>query len=318
MPHNFKRRAALALFGASIGSAARAQPARRDANPPTIVIVGAGPTNLAPQGLLQGLEEHGLVQGRDCAIRYVNELELVTILNEGLVAIIVALGSRGVRAARAATSTIPIVCVDLESEPIRDGLAARFSRPGGNLTGMFLDQPTVASKWVQFLTDAVPAVDSVAVLRQPGLAPSQWRAVEAAALNRLRLLPFDFEAATLEQAFAALIRSEVSGLIILSSPLVVTKRMELARLAAEAGLPSITMFRVYAEAGGLLSYGPDPHAMGHRAASYVVRVLRGAAAGDLPLEQPSRFELAINLKTARHLGIKMPTWLLANADVLFE
>lgn len=286
-----------------------------------ILVVGAGPMALAPQGLLKGLEEHSLLDGRDFLVRYFDEasLPLATDLQRERTDIIFAVGSRGVNMARAASRSIPTICIDLESEPVTEGLIKSFSRPSGNLTGMFLDQPALAAKWLQFLSEALPGLSRIAVLRQTQLAPGQWRAVEAQALrNRIGVQPFDFEASTLDRIFADIVATRPEALIILSSPLVVASRARIATLASDARLPSITMFRVYAEAGGLMAYGPDPQIMGHRAASYVVRVLRGTSAGDLPVEQPSRFELAVNVNTARALGVTLPLWIQAGADTLID
>lgn len=286
----------------------------------SIVIVGAGPMNLAPQGLLQGLEEHNLVLGKDYAVRYVPEAAMLEHeLQKQTADVIFATGSIGVHAARKATSTIPIVAVDLESEPLAEKLIQRFSRPGGNLTGMFLDQPGLATKWLQYLVEAVPRLRKLAVLRQATTATGQLEAVRVqGARYNLSLELFEFQADTLDAAFAKIVEARPQGLMVLSSPLIVSSRARLAQLATVAKLPSITMFRVYAEAGGLMAFGPDPMTMGHRAASYVVRLLRGARAAELPIEQPSRFELAINLTTARALNVTLPHSTLVTADAVFE
>lgn len=297
---------------------AKAQAGRRAV---AIMVVGAGPANLAPQGLLQGLEEHGLAVGRDFSVRFVDEgrQHLDSELRATKADLIFAVGSRGVAAARSATKDVPIIGIDLESEPLSEGLVTSFARPGGNLTGMFLDQPTLAAKWLQFLSETVPAISRIAVLRQPQLGTGQWRAAEAAARrSHIALQPFEFEPESLDRAFGDIVAYRPDALIILSSPAVVANRTRIAANALSARIPSITMFRVYAEAGGLLAYGPDPHIMGHRSASYVVRVLRGAPPGTLPIEQPSRFELAVNLATSRDLGLTVPLWVQASADTLIE
>ena len=320
----WKRRAfvqAAVLFGAAGAPCGYAQQARRLPATFKILVVGGTPQNLAPQGLIQGLEEYGLSADRDYSIRYHGDgLPFgAPELSQAGPDIIFAVGSRGVRMAKEATSSVPIVALDLESEPLREGLIARFSRPGGNLTGLFLDQSAMATKWLQYLTDTLAGLAQVAVLRQPGFADGQWIAVQAeAARRRMTLRLFEFEADTLDRAFSELTAWRAQAFIVLSSPLVVPNRTALANRALAARLPSITMFRVYAEAGGLLAYGPDPITMGNRAASYVVRVLRGATPGDLPAEQPSRFELSVNLGTARALGLSIPSWITAGADTTFE
>ena len=164
-----------------------------------ILVVGAGPMALAPRGMLRGLEEHGLLDDRDFSVRYFDEagLPLATDLQRERTDIIFAVGSRGVNMAQAASRSIPTICIDLESEPVTEGLIKSFSRPSGNLTGMFLDQSALAAKWLQFLSEALPGLSRLAVLRQTQLAPGQWRAVETqASRNRIGVQPFDFEAAT--------------------------------------------------------------------------------------------------------------------------
>lgn len=312
---------AAALFGAAKAPSGYAQQARRPPGGFKILVVGGTPQNLAPQGLIQGLEEYGLGADRDYSIRYHREgLPFGSLeLSEAAPDIIFAVGSRGLRMAKAATSSLPIIALDLESEPIREGFIARFSRPGGNVTGLFLDQSAMATKWLQYLTDILAGLTQVAVLRQPGFADGQWTAVQAeAARRRLTLRLFEFEADTLDRALGEVTAWNAQAFIVLSSPLVVLSRTILADRALAARLPSITLFRVYAEAGGLLAYGPDPLTMGNRAASYVVRVLRGSLPGDLPAEQPSRFELSVNLGTARALGLSFPPWITAGADTTFE
>lgn len=312
---------AAALLTLAAPVAARAQAIRATPDGKSILVIGATLRNLAPQGLVQGLNEHGLVSGRNISIRFLDEggSSLAADLERYRADLIFAAGSRGVNMARAVTRTVPIICVDLESEPVADGMIRSFARPGGNLTGMFLDQPALTTKWLQYLLDTLPALERIAVLRPPGLSSGQWRALEVqASKSKVRLQPFDFEEQTLDGAFSDIATSRPQALIILSSPLVVATRARIAALALAARLPSITMFRIYAEAGGLMAYGPDPFILGHRAASYVVRVLRGTAPGDLPVEQPSRFEFAVNNQTARTIGVTMPPWMMLGADLVVE
>lgn len=286
-----------------------------------ILSIGAAPGNPGPRGFMQGLEEHRLVNGRDFSLRFHDEAAspLVAELERQRTDIIFAAGSRAVNMARAATRSIPIVCIDLESDPMADGMIRSFGRPGGSLTGVFLDQPSLTTKWLQYLLDIMPGLERIAVLRQTRLSGGQWQTLEAqASRSRLTLLPFEFEEATLDPVFADVAAARPQALIILSTPLIITLRARLAALALAARLPSITMFRVYAEAGGLMSYGPDPFILGHRAASYVVRVLRGASPGDLPIERPSRFEFAVNSETARAIGVKVPPWMMLSADLVVE
>jgi putative ABC transport system substrate-binding protein len=301
--------------------AAGAQSRAGASSPATILVVGATPASLAVQGLHKGLMELGYVEGRDVSMPFFDG-ELVVLLPElerRRVDVLFAIASKAVIAARRATRTVPIIAVDLETEPVTEGLIRSFARPGGNLTGFFLDQSTLAAKWLQLIVETVPGASRLAVLRDLNLASAPWWAIEAAARNmKVELRGFAMDVPTLEGVFADIAEFSPNMLVILSSPLVVVKRTEMAALALKARLPSIALFRVYAEAGGLMSYGPDPYVMGGQAAIYMDKILKGAKPADLPVQQPTRFELVINLKTARALGLTMPPLLLAQADEVIE
>jgi putative ABC transport system substrate-binding protein len=310
------------LTGAVLAAplAARAQP-RAGASPATILVVGAGPANLAPQGLRQGLKELGYVEGRDFSMPFFpGELvELMPELERRRTDVIFAVASKAAIAARRATRTVPVVAVDLETEPVTEGLIRSFARPGGNLTGLFLDQSALAAKWLELISEAVPGIPRLAVLRDLSLGSGPWWAIEAAARNRkAELRGFDMNVGALERVFGEIADLNANMLVILSSPLVVLNRKALATLALKVRLPSIAPFRVYAEAGGLMAYGPDPFALGRQAATHVDRILNGARPADLPVQQPTQFELVVNLKTARALDIAIPPSLLARADKVIE
>jgi putative ABC transport system substrate-binding protein len=318
-----RRRNAIALAGAlSLARpfAAGAQP-RAGAAPAAILVVGGTEANLAPQGLRRGLAGLGYVEGRDVSIAFIpGELpELLPELERRRIDVLFAIASKGVLAAHRATRTVPIVAIDLESEPVAEGFIRSFARPGGNLTGFFLDQPGLAGKWLQLITEMVPGAARLAVLRDLNLGAGPWWAVEAAARSlRLEIRGFEMNVAALERVFGDIAAYGPAALVLLSSPLVPLNRTALAALALKARLPSVTLFRVYAEDGGLMAYGPDPHVMGQQAAGYVDRILKGTKPADLPVQQPTRFELVINLKTAKALGLTIPPTVLARADEVIE
>ena len=225
-----------------------------------------------------------------------------------------------IRAARQATSTVPIVGMDLETDPIQAGRAKSLARPGGNLTGFFLDIPELSTKVLQFVSEAVPRLQRVAVLWDAQVASSQFKATEAAArLMKLELqsLPFR-EPEEFVGAFDAARHQKAAALIVLSSPLVFGRLKHLADLALQYRLPSVTLFPLFADLGGLMGYGPNVLDMARRAAGYVDRILKGARPADLPIQRPTVFELVVNAKTARALGLTIPQKFLVRADRVIE
>jgi putative ABC transport system substrate-binding protein len=211
------------------------------------------------------------------------------------------------------------VALDLELDPVGSGLVQTLARPGGNLTGLFLDQPGIAAKWLQLLAEAVPTLRRLALLWDPALGPAQRDAVAAAARGMaMQVVAEELAAGGFEASFERMRAMQAQGLVVASSPLVFQGQDQLARLVAAARLPSITMFTDFVTAGGLLAYGPDRADMGRRAAGYVDQIIRGRRPAELPVERPSRFELAINLATAKALDIAVPQTLLARADLVIE
>ncbi len=314
----FDRRALLAL-PATLAAApgARAQPARPSRAVPKVVTISpGGPTRAMPAflGALNGLgypiEVEALSSGLD---------QPEAAATVAAASVVLAVAWPAIAAARRLTSTVPIVALDLELDPVGLGLVQTLARPGGNLTGLFLDQPGIAAKWLQLLAEAVPHLRRVALLWDPAIGPAQRQAVEAAAAQqRLHLETFELRAGAPEAQFAALRTMRADGLVLCSSPLVYQQQAALIRLATEARLPSITMFTDFATAGGFLAFGPDRDDMGRRCAGYVDQIIKGRRPADLPVERPSRFELAINLNTARALGLSVPQTLLARADEVVE
>jgi ABC-type uncharacterized transport system substrate-binding protein len=316
------RRDVIALIGGAAVAwplAARSQQ-RSGTSPAIILVVQVVPGLLAHQRLRRGLQELGYKDERDFSIEmYSGELpKLATELARRRIDVIFANGPQGVFAAHLGTRTVPTIALDLETEPSAAGLIESYARPGGNLTGFFLDQPALVGKWLQIIGEALPGASHIAVLWDPSVPPTQLRAIEGASQAiGLKLHAFEMKP-ELDRTFSDIAQVDPNALVILSSPLVVQHRQEIADLAAKARLPSITMFRVYAEAGGLIAYGPDPAALGQRAASYVDKILKGTKPADIPVEQPTTFELVINLKTAKALGLTIPPSLLARADEVIE
>jgi putative tryptophan/tyrosine transport system substrate-binding protein len=220
-------------------------------------------------------------------------------------------------AAKQATSTIPIVMVNI-GDAVRTGLVASLARPGGNITGMSIMNPEVVGKMLEILKDVLPTVSRVAILWNPA-GPGHALQVQAAevAAQALGVQLHRVEASSPEAfdgAFAAMTRAHAGALLVLGEPMFSQHRSRLAELAATSHLPAIYRIREHVEAGGLMSYGPSLPDTWRRAATYVDKILKGAKPADLPVEQPTKFELVINLKTAEALGLTIPPTLLFQAD----
>jgi putative tryptophan/tyrosine transport system substrate-binding protein len=272
----------------------------------------------------QGLRELGYVEGQNLRIEFrIGTLDELPQLAEELVRskvdVILASASSAGIAAKNATTMVPIVFTSL-SHPVEIGLVKSLAHPGGNITGLTVNVAAHAGKRLELLRELVPKLRHVAVLTHPGhpTDPVQRKEVEEAARGlglRLNLTavrgPEDFEA-----AFEAVGRAD--GLIHIDTPLFTTHRARLVELAAKSRLPAIWLNRTIVEAGGLMSYGTYIPALFRRAAIHVDRILKGAKPADLPVEQPTKFELVINLKTAKALGLTIPPSLLLRADQVIE
>lgn len=277
----------------------------------------------------EGLRERGFVEGRNLALLTraaafaPGALErLARDLAASEARVILAVAPPAVRAARQATATKPIVAVDLESDPVASGLVASLARPGGNLTGLFLDFPDFASKWIDLLREAVPDLVRLAVLRDPSAGAVQLDAARAAAAARgLSLQVVEASRpAEIEGAVAAALGGGAQGLVILSSPLfnAVIGGRPLAELTRRGRLPAISPFPEFAGLGGLMGYGPSIEDMFRQAGVLVARVLAGERPADIPVERPTRLTLQVNLQAARALGLVIPPLLLARADEVVE
>jgi len=274
------------------------------------------------------LRDLGWVEGRNIVIEYrwsEGRFDRLRGLAEELVRlkidVIVAPTSIYTGAARQATSTIPIIFMS-HADPVGSGHVASLARPGGNVTGLSLMMPETNAKLLELFKEAVPGLSRVAVIWDPA-TPSHGpglNAMEVAgrALG-LRLQTVAVRSATeFDSAFSAITRERASGVLVLSTPLFIAEARRLADLALKHKLPSMFGPRVHAEAGGLLSYGPDRADLWRRGAIYMDKILKGASPGDLPVQQPTTFELVINLKTAKALGLTIPQLVLARADKIIE
>ena len=272
----------------------------------------------------EGLRELGYVEGQNMAIEFrIGPLDQLPRLAEDLVRskvdVIVASASSAGMAAKKATTSIPIVFTSL-SHPVEIGLIKSLARPGGNITGVTVNAGATVTKRLEFLRELVPSLKQVAVLMHPAhpTDPVQRKEMEEAARALgLQLKPAAVRAPEdFEAAFKAV--SSAGGLLNIDTPLFTTYRTQFVELAARNRLPAIWSNGIIVEAGGLMSYGTYIPALFRRAATYVDKILKGATPGDLPVEQPTKFELVINLKTAKALGLKVPESFLVRADEVIE
>jgi putative tryptophan/tyrosine transport system substrate-binding protein len=216
------------------------------------------------------------------------------------------------------TRTIPIVFV-VVSDPVGSGFVASFPQPGGNVTGFTNIEPTMAGKWLELLKEIAPSVARVALLFNPATAPYTERFEAAAASLALEMIAAPVrDISRLESAIAAQARAPNGGLVVMQDTFTSNHRVDITSLAARYRLPAVYPFRMFAEAGGLLSYGNDPEDDFRRAATYVDRVLKGAKPSELPVQAPVKFELVVNLKTAKALGLHVPPLLQQRADEVIE
>jgi putative ABC transport system substrate-binding protein len=233
---------------------------------------------------------------------------------------IIANGPPVLHVARAATRTIPIVAIDLETDPVASGIAASLGRPGGNITGVFLDFPDFTTKWIELLIETNPKLSRLAALWDPITGPVQLESVKKTTGSlkiQLDILevrqPSDFEA-----AFSTTSRREANAMVMLSSPLISANVKMLAELSVRHRVPAITLFPDFARAGGLMAYGPNLLGLYRRAGVLSGKVLRGANPADLPIERPTKFEFVLNLRSADVLGVSVPASLLLRADEVIE
>jgi putative tryptophan/tyrosine transport system substrate-binding protein len=321
-----------------LGSAAAAWPLEARAQQPasTVRRIGfllpGGPRTTAVRGQLeafrQGLKEYGWFEGQNINIeyRYAEGREdalprIATELVQLPLDVLVTEGTAASRAAKIATQTIPIVMAT-STDPVGIGLVASLNRPGGNITGPSLQTGELSGKRLELLTEIVPGLARVAVLSNalnPSIAPIVEQTKAAAQSLGIEIHVVEVQAPDkFENAFAAVTTMRAGALVVLPDPLLYGQHPSIVTFAAASHLPALFPEREVAEAGGLIAYGPSIPASFRRAAAYVDKILRGAKPADLPVEQPTKFELVVNLQTARAIGVTIPTSILLRADEVIE
>jgi putative tryptophan/tyrosine transport system substrate-binding protein len=288
-----------------------------------VLLGGFSPESKEVQQLRQGLQDAGYVEERDVVIEWRfagGDYARIPALVADLVQrneVIVVTSTVGAQAAKRATSTVPIVMA-VVADPIGSGVVADLAHPGGNITGNTIMSPDLSAKRLQLLKEIVPRATRVAVLWNPD-APYSPKVIEQlrAAASSLSIELTFLSVRTPEEidlAFSALSRTHAQALYLIEAPLFETHRAALLRLASKARLPITYWARHWPAEGGLMSYGPSLSDLFRRSAGYVDKILKGAKPGDLPIEQPTKFELVVNLKTAKALGITIPESVLLRAD----
>jgi putative ABC transport system substrate-binding protein len=302
--------------------------AQQRANIPVVgwLVFEAGEGGL--DGFRQGLREHGYVEGRDIAIEARSPEENSDRLAEQIdelarlkVKVIVTGGVPATLAAKRAALPIPVVFI--MADPVGSGVVASLAHPGGTMTGQSLAiEEQFAGKWLELLKEAAPQLLRVAYLWNPAnhSSASSWKAMqELAPMLGLTLQSVEIrDRKAIEAAFAAIIRERAEGMIVDSDPVTGGNKTRIVEFTAANHLPAIYTWKWYVDAGGLMSYGPSFYQLWRRAASYIDKILKGANPADLPVEQPTKFELVVNLKTAKVLGLTIPPSILARADEVIE
>jgi len=322
-----KRKARIILCALALG-ACLAAPSAEAQRPPPVARLGylterAGPTEF-DDAFLQGMRELGYVEGRNLAIEYrwaAGKAERLPTMAADLAAlkvdVIVTSGVPAAKAAKGATTTIPIVMAT-SSDAVADGLVTSFARPGGNVTGRSLFTRELSEKRLETVRQAIPGLTRVAAVfnGENPATPPQFRETQAAAERLgIQAIPFEIRFPDgIEPAFAEAARAGVGAVLIISDSATIGHRSQLGAAGLKYKLPTMFANRAYLQGGGLMSYGPNIVDAFHDAATYVDKILRGSRPGDLPVQQPARFELVINMKTATVLGLTIPQSLLLRAD----
>ena len=325
-----RRREFIALLGGAAAAWPLAARAQQAAMPVVGFLRSTPATGFAyiVEAFRRGLNDSGFVEGKNVAIEYrwadnqVDRLpELAADLTRRPVAVIVAAGGVAAQVSKAASATMPVVFV-IGSDPVRTGLVQSLNRPSGNITGVVFPSVALTTKLLAMLHELVPKASVIAVLRDPDGPDVQGerRDLEEAgrAIGRQTLMVNASNEHEIHAAFAKFVQGGAGGLLIGASPFFVSQRRQLVALAGRHALPAMYNQREYAEVGGLISYGPSQSDAYRRAGVYVGRLLKGEKPGDLPVELGTKFELVINLATAKAFGVEIPPKLLALADEVIE
>ena len=325
-----RRRELLLLFGGAM-TVPRALRAQQAAMPVIgfLSSVSPGPLAAFVSAFRQGLSEAGYVEGQNLAIEYrwaegrYDRLPglAAELVGRNVGVIVTTGGTVSARAAKGATSTIPIVSV-FGGDPVADGLVASFARPGGNLTGLSILVRELMPKRLELLAEMVPQAGAIALLVNPSNPNAERiiREVQEAARTKgvqLHVLKAGTEG-EIDAAFATLVQLHAGALVVAADPFFNSRREQLVALAARHAVPAIYEWREFATAGGLVSYGTSLSAVYRQVGIYTGRILKGAKPADLPVQQPTTFELIVNLKTANSLGLTVPQSILARADEVIE
>ena len=329
-----KRRTFITLLGGTAIAwplAARAQQTASTVRRIGLLLPGNTRTT-AVRGQLEafrkGLKEYGWAEGQNIIVEYSfaegREDALPAIAAELArlrLDVIVAEGTAAIQAAKTVTQTVPIVMAT-SADPVGTGLVANLNRPGGNITGLSLQTAELSGKRLQLLTEIVPGLARVTVLSNPlnaSIAPTVEQTKAAAQALGIETLVMEVQAPDkFESAFASVTAAHAGALMVLPDPLLYGQHPRIVTFTAASHLPALFPEREVAEAGGLIAYGPSIPASFQRAAAYVDKILRGAKPADLPVEQPTTFELVVNLQTARAIGVTIPTSILLRADEVIE
>jgi putative ABC transport system substrate-binding protein len=321
----------VAIFTIALLAAPLTAGAQQAPKAPRIGVLHPGAPAAASQlvaAFKQGLREHGYVEGQNIVVerrfaeaRAERLSDIAAELVRLKVDVIVTASDVGIAAVKQQTETIPIVMAN-STDPVGTGFVASLARPGGNVTGLSNISPELSAKRLELLKEAVPGLSRVAIMWSPDVrgAVLDYKETENAARSlRLQLQSAEVSRADdFSRAFSALTIRRAEALIVAGSPLTYINRGQIASLAQKNRLPSMSTQREFAYAGGLITYGPNLAEQWRRAATYVDKILKGAKPGDLPVEQPTKFELVINLKTAKALGLTIPPSLLRRADQVIE
>jgi putative tryptophan/tyrosine transport system substrate-binding protein len=291
---------------------------------------GRNPSALAVLfgALRESLRELGYVEGQNIAVEsrwaegnYERLPGLAAELVGLKVDVIVTYGTPASQAAKRATGSVPIVMAAI-IDPVASGIITNLARPGGNLTGQSMMSPDLVGKQLEMLKEVIPKLSRVALLSNPanpGNAPQVQHGQDAARALGVRIQPLKASTPSeIDSAFAAMTNEQAGAFIVVVDAMLLDHRIRIADLAARRRLPAIYGLSDHAEAGGLMAYGPNRLVMFHHAATYVDKILKGAKPGDLPVEQPTKFELTVNMKTAKALGITIPNSILVRAGKVIE